>query len=334
MPVTPINADYSNINSFVDSLFSSDVRTIGPINQAIQNNQYIAPFSNQNAQIIPVLLAAWQASQGDSYSSTDYNHCPDLDKPIVAFIANYIKTNSLEISIPQLSLVSSSSSGPTYCLDSYQTQAFIDENGNWNYTVVNDFLNLLLNGAHFVSIQSNFSLPNGPDVQDLWTEFQENSSINGNERTDTSSAIGISAIGNSHYASVTNLNGYYYPSVTEDTAPNPCSFLLSLLVCTTIANHVSNSSSYETFFQLEGWQLPPNALKIKNSRHDADYNLYKECYWNISTYGACAYSEKRGTAIFLAPSSWVPAPTSGTFMPPYAGAETPQKWLQTNLITL
>lgn len=334
MPVTPINSSYSNISTFVDSLFSSGVRTITPIDNAINSNEFTAPFSNENDKIVNVLLAAWQNAQGDSYSQNDYNHCPALDKPIIAYLARYIKQNGLEMSIPQLTFVSNSSSGPAYKLDSYTTTGFLDDNSNWDYSVVNDFLHLLINGAHFVNIQSSFSLPNGPKITDLYTDFQGNTSININERKDNSGVLGTTELGNSHYTSITNLNGYYYPNITSDVAPNPCSFILSFLVCPTVANLSTSGLVYETFFQLEGWELPPSIKNAKGSRHDADYQLYKDCYWNISTYGASAYSEKRGTTIFLAPSNWIPKPTNSTFMPPYAGATSPQGWLQTDLITL
>ena len=46
------------------------------------------------------------------------------------------------------------------------------------------------------------------------------------------------------------------------------------------------------------------------------------------------YSEKRGTTIFLAPTEWKPKQNPDTIMPPYAGSETRQRWLNANVICL
>lgn len=336
MSVTPINTNYSNITEFVNSLFNQGVRTEDVINQAISNNQFLASFSDQGSKIISVWLAAWQASQGDAYDSNDFAHCPPGDIPLIAYLANYIKENTLVMSIPQIEFLAETDKGPKYQLQSYESQSFLDNSGNWNYKVVSNFLNLLMYGAHFVTIHSTQNLPNGPTVVPLWTDFQTAPALKEKERRDIATTAGVETLGNSHYTSVTNFNGYYYPSIAEDTAPNPCPFFLSFLVCPTIGKigGPGDNESYNTFFQLEGWELPPKAIKAANSRHSADYELYQQTYWNISTYGACAYSEKRGTAIFLAPENWVPVPTPETIMPPYTGAETPQPWLQTSLVTL
>jgi len=85
------------------------------------------------------------------------------------------------------------------------------------------------------------------------------------------------------------------------------------------------------FFQIEGW---PQFGESTTGRHDADYDSFTATRWNFSTYGACAYSETRGTALFLAPPGWTATPTPGTYMPPYAGALTPQSWLNTDLVQL
>ncbi|CAE6703322.1 hypothetical protein R75461_06292 [Paraburkholderia nemoris] len=67
--------------------------------------------------------------------------------------------------------------------------------------------------------------------------------------------------------------------------------------------------------------------------------LYQQTLWNISTYGASAYSEKRATSIFLAPAGWTPQVYQTTLMMPYVGAYansngTPQSWLNTSLVTI
>ena len=65
----------------------------------------------------------------------------------------------------------------------------------------------------------------------------------------------------------------------------------------------------------------------------ADFDTHKATLWNISTYGASIYSEKRGTTIFLAPPGWNPQlRPGGTIMMNYVGADPRQAWLNTALV--
>ena len=97
-------------------------------------------------------------------------------------------------------------------------------------------------------------------------------------------------------------------------------------------NLLAGAGTYNTFIQLEGWQAG-------GSRHNADYATYQQTLWNISTYGASAYSEKRATSIFLAPAGWTPQVYQTTRMMPYVGAYaqsngSPQGWLNPSLVTI
>jgi hypothetical protein len=82
-----------------------------------------------------------------------------------------------------------------------------------------------------------------------------------------------------------------------------------------------------TFLQMEGWPA-------YTSRHNFDYELHEKTLWNISTYGLCAFSEKRATAVFLADRNWNPLIQKDTVMPHYRGADTPQSWLRKDLIII
>lgn len=182
---------------------------------------------------------------------------------------------------------------------------------------------LLAAGAHFVIIESSVDLGTA-----LHPTFY--SGFNLDYRR---------AILHSHYtarvASSSNFGrGLIYPAfVTEDTAPaRSCPFILSFLFGRTAV------SKPNTFFQLEGW---PTVGYTGGRRHMADYDLHQETKWNISTYGASIYSEKRGLTVFLAPSEWNPnrilrqrgLDDNPTIMVPYNGASTRQGWLDTNLIS-
>lgn len=322
MPVIPINKDYTNITDFVNSLFSAGVRDPSVVTNAIAAGELSVGFSDQGKEITRVWLAAWQSSQGDPFNQTDFDHCPQLDRPLMAFIAGYLRSNALSMFMPKLEYLGPSAADgpPIYQLSGYTRHDF-RSGGKWNYDTVQSYLNLLMFGAHFVVIMAKADLPNGPEVSPLWQDFKAESTLRSNQRNDP---------GNSHYTTLTNICGQYYPAVSGDTPPDPTPFVLACLVCPTVAEVtclIKPPGSYDTFMQLEGWEAV-------SDRHNADFEAFNATLWNISTYGSCVYSEKRATAIFLAPAGWKPQPTPGTFMPPYVGAETPQPWLRTDLVRL
>jgi hypothetical protein len=318
MPVVPINPGFTNLPQFINSLFDADVRASSVITGAIAAGKLTAAFSDQLPVILPVWLAAWQQSLGLPYNQADFAHCPPSDAAALGFLANYIGSNALSLYVPALEPVSiAGGQPPVYALTGYQQRVF-KPGGSWDLAVVTAFLELLYHGAHFVAVHAAYDLAYGQPVGALWSLFKSSSALKPYRRHDP---------GNSHYTSLTNVCGYYVPDITADTAPANCPLLAALLCCPTVAEVTCNPSMYNSFLQLEGWEAP-------YARHNADYQTYKQTLWNISTFGACAYSEKRGTALFLAPADWAPAPSLGTFMPPYYGAEPAQAWLNTSLVQL
>ena len=318
MPVVPIDANFTNIPQFIDSLFDADVRTPGVITEAAASGSLTAAFSDQLPVILPVWLAAWQRSQGLPYDPTDAAHCPASDAAAVGFLAGYLGDNALSLYLPTLSLLSGAAGQPpVYTLSDYRQSAFKPA-GTWDMGVVTQFLELLYHGAHFVAVHAAYDLAYGQSVDSLWSRFKNADVLRPYLRWDP---------GNSHYTSLTNICGYYVPDITGDTAPPDCPLLVALLCCPTVSEIDCNPAMYNSFLQLEGWEaIYP--------RHNADYAVYEETLWNISTFGACAYSEKRGTSVFLAPGDWAPQPSLGTFMTPYYGAEPAQSWLNTALVRL
>ncbi|MFL0198816.1 hypothetical protein ACJDU8_25175 [Clostridium sp. WILCCON 0269] len=318
MPVIPIDQDYSNINCFIDSLFSADVRNLKTITNAITSGSFYVNFSSQSDKIVKVWTAAWQALNNIPYNAEDFLHCQPSDKTVIAFLSHFIYNNNLRMQFPQLEYLGGKANTqlPIYQLTGYTEYCFYSD-GKWQMDTVNKFLQLLMLGGHFVFIQDKIDLPPNVSVQSYYESFKNSKEFEIYRRKDP---------GNSHYTSLLNTTGYYVPDINSDKAPNPCPFMMAYLVASTNSNIIIKEP-YSTFMQLEGWESP-------YGRHNTDYDNYKSTLWNISTFGACAYSEKRGTTIFLAPYEWKPEINEDTIMPKYAGAETRQKWLNVDLIKI
>jgi hypothetical protein len=94
---------------------------------------------------------------------------------------------------------------------------------------------------------------------------------------------------------------------------------------------MSRRSSSNTFIQLEGWQNHAPYL-WSNKWHGTDYDMHTDTKWNFSTFGGCAYSEKRSTPIFLANGNFPLTINSSTQMPLYDGATSWQPWMNTSLL--
>ncbi len=55
MPVIPINPDYSNISTFINSLFDADVRKPDAIKAVVKKGRFTGSFSSQNDKIRDLL---------------------------------------------------------------------------------------------------------------------------------------------------------------------------------------------------------------------------------------------------------------------------------------
>ncbi len=267
------------------------------------------------------------------------------DAALIQFLANFLVPSPASAATPPLVMyvpkityqnyVSSNGvTGPSYLLTGYQAYPFAGTDGRrFNAASVQTFLQLFLGGAHFVNIQADSDFrnlnPKHPPAntgRNLYTAFQ-------NQFPDNNTMAGRhSCIGNSHYTKTVNTGGWYYGNQMGGWAANGCGLLLALLVAATA------NKQYNTFMQLEGWPADGDwwsTGSIKGGkRHGQDYAGYQKSLWNVSTFGATPYSEKRGTTIFLAPPPWVPNIYSDTYMMPYVGAEKRQGWLQTALVSV
>ncbi|MFY0574396.1 hypothetical protein ACN28S_08600 [Cystobacter fuscus] len=206
---------------------------------------------------------------------------------------------------------------PVYKVQQYKKYALGNDVG------LKEFVTLFLAGAHFVVLHNAKDLGHGK-VADFYAAFHK-------DNDKVLAANKVPAAGHSHYTSLVALfTAYGYPKIAADEAPGICPIVASFLIDTT-ANKVVGSD-YNTFFQLEGW--PGVTMGGMSGWHAADFATHQATKWNISTYGLCPYSEKRGTTIFLAPDNWTAPVTPGWKMPSYAGArkESPP-WVATDSIS-
>lgn len=284
--------------------------------------------------------AAWQSPQQRPAG------CPTSDWRFWRFFRNYVLHNDMALWIPIIELdgfvqksvdTKIDPSGkvilPRYKLLRYQS-VFFATGFTEHEPIIRNFFKLFMSGAHFVVVHSSTDITGDP-VPSFFDTFN----------TEFESAI-RAAVGHSHYVAtlwgkplpVTALwTASVYPGfITQEQAPATadCPFVPSLLVGST----AHSGSTPNTFFQLEGW--PTLGTFTVGARHGKDFISHNATKWNISTYGGCVYSEKRGLAIFLAPrnrANWAaPAPRAGAIMPSYvgAGASKPQAWLDAELVCI
>jgi hypothetical protein len=341
-------AQSNNCQDLANSLYGANMRQAATVTAAYNQTAtpYLAAdFSGQmTAQIVPQLLAAWKTAVGPN---------PDLKNPdqaILNLLADYLvpppapgqTQQQVQMWIPEITYQSGSGKAPSvYELTGYSAALPFYDNGVWNDDAVETFLGLLVGGAHFVAISASRDFAN----QDLGVPIAANAAWPDLnllfKNTDLTQRHDLA---NSHYCGTGstdfNATGTYYLNIDQDFAPAGCGLILSLLFGSTV-NGVTTppTGTYNTFMQLEGWQA--NGAS-KSSRHMLDYAAYQQTLWNISTYGACPYSEKRATTVFLAPGGWTPQVYQTTRMAPYVGAYAagtypngkPQDWLNTALVTI
>ncbi|MEI9995716.1 MAG: hypothetical protein WDM91_14060 [Rhizomicrobium sp.] len=351
--VVPLASDpygqKNNCQDYVNAMFQPALRGAtfeGRFNQGSTapympvdfSGQYLASDNTGNlvAALAGALKRCWPGQSGVAVetSSPDY--------PIVEFLADFLVVPDSHDStkpdtskapcimyVPQFTYVSATSEGPKYQLTGYASYPFnAGSTTRFNMDSVDTFLQLLLAGAHFVNVQADSDYDNQKsspknNSRDLYNRFKDN--IPG--------SLQHRCIGNSHYTNTVNTSGLYYGNTYGEWAAPGSGLVQALLFAKTA------DTEWNTFMQLEGWPadgdwVTGNGSWTGGPRHGADYANYQTSYWNISTFGACPYSEKRATTIFLSTAHWTPAICSSTYMMPYVGAETLQHWLKTGLVSV
>ncbi|WP_309890409.1 hypothetical protein [Archangium sp.] len=257
----------------------------------------------------------------------------ETDRSFIRCVRDYIGNNNLQMRVPAFNCKTKRGNAPsTYEWAEDRVYSFKDENNQWNSAVVRIFLRHLLAGAHFVVVHSANDLGNNVNLPSFFKKFSD---------------LGTKYAGHSHYTAGIALTGVNYPELTlvttedgtlDEIQDSDDAVLLPVVLCDTTTNPLYH---YNSFFQMEGWRPGKNMYGLKSPynnkalvggyRHGADFNTHQETLWNISTYGASLFSEKRGAPIFLAPQSWMDKKTHV-----YAGFSGPKAghaWFKADLVT-
>ncbi len=340
LQIDPANSGrFLNIQEFVDSLFDPDVRTLTPVQTAVSSGytNFLYCDDNSASLILQSWLAAWQQSVGDSYDANAYARGPSSDRTVIAFLASYIKSHSLCMAVPDLDATNHYSTVDGHSLrqfknNGYSWRSFLNSSGHWNYGTIysNDplqlsngsysddtvlsFLYHFLRGAHFVVASTDGDQNNSDGFGTFLNAFVDN-------------CVCKSTV-SSHYADHVNMTCQTYPAISGETEPSSKPLVIACMSGDTTVNYTDNHQN--SFFQHEGW---PAQGVTGGDRHMQDYDNHKATLWNFSTYGGCAYSEKRCAPLFLGRSSFSLTLHSDTKMPYYDGARELQDWMHTSLMT-
>jgi hypothetical protein len=340
LQIDPHNPNaFSNIQAFVDSLFDPDVRTMSAVQAAVEagDANFLYCDDNSASLILQSWLAAWQHSVGDSYDAAAYSRCPGSDRTVIAFLADYIKSHNLSMAVPSLEATNVYAQIDGHALrqfknNGYSWRPFRDSHGNWNYGEIHSsdplqlgngdyaydtvlsFLYHFLRGAHFVVASTDGDQSNHDGFGNFLDDFVD--------------ACACQSTVSSHYADHINMSCQTYPAISGESEPNTKPLVIACMSGNTTVN--LTDSHQNSFFQHEGW---PAQGVTGGDRHMDDYDSHKATLWNFSTYGGCAYSEKRCAPLFLGRSSFSLSLHSDTKMPHYDGARSLQDWMHTALMT-
>lgn len=334
----------TNVAKFVDSLFGEERGSQNIIRQCNEyagsetGNDIAAVWIPDEIDVVTMLTALKATWLEDGLVK---GTCPNSDRLLMQFFTKYIKRNKMALWVPMLKkhgTFAITAKGrpfnpPRYKVTQWVKFPLLDTSGNWIGQGVQAFLKLFLSGAHFVVMHSRKDT--GVKADDFYEAFK------------SSFPSGKTTIGHSHYrehkakgldrSPVPSLfTGESYPAgISEESAPKNCPFVCAMIVDTT-AWKVMGFGDYNTFFQLEGWPGTYGAGMGLKGRHGKDFEIHKSTLWNVSTYGLSPYSEKRGTAVFIAPDTYEVKPErrSSMGMPKYQGALKMESWFEPKSIVI
>jgi hypothetical protein len=232
------------------------------------------------AKVKAVLLNGWKGALLDPDGGAKAHTTNETDSAFVQERVNNIQDNKLEMRLP---------GGGSHLKLYFEPDEIDALRGDWTSTSstmdnVEQFLDHLLSGAHFVQLRLTESAP------DFFSAF-----AGGDPSRYTATRLA-----NSHFLKEgspwTRLpfsrGGLQYPKdVTSDTTPENPAILSAVLVGHTRAT--STSDDGDTYFQLEGW--PAVKRNAFLGRHRVDNGVHQDTGWNVSTFGASRFSEKAGT---------------------------------------
>lgn len=344
MTVIPLDPGLTNRAAFVNSLFAKDVRDPARLTAAIGQGALTWSYADSLSRglVLRSWLESWRRAVGlpDDGSAPP---CPAQDARWLAFIGDYLERNRLDLCTPSLALHGFDKQGRAiYKNSGYQRAPFLRD-GQWQLgafdpqgIVVGDpatstvarFLEHLYYGSHVVVVLSE----------------KDTSSVVGDLRDDMTDALPTATDKvSSHYGLSAMMSGRYY---SPDGAPQPHGLTLDVEALAVTGSEplllallvgVTASTNRNEFLQLEGWPAQTVVVPAGGERHNADYAANEATYWNFSTFGASACSEKRSTPVFLAPPDFSLAIRLDTKMPYYWGANAGNHgdaWMHPDLVVL
>jgi hypothetical protein len=281
-------------------------------------------------RLVATLAGYWQFALGDGV----VRRVIVQDQRVVQRVRDYVQANNMRLLVPQFVCAAQS---PTEA-SAYRFAGYVVEDfrpgGAWSRAVVTHFLTLFLAGAHFVVIHGDNDLGPNHGVADFYASFAQLQGVANASHSHYAMGIGI---GSSKIQTVA-LRGKCHPTLTLDqTVGNNLDKLATpanaVLLPVVLSDYTSDQpSTRNSFFQMEGWPTGKPMYSVSENvpmmgwlpqsvrtpitydnkpalaggyRHGADFNTHGKSLWNISTYGACPFSEKRGGACFFAPQAWI-----------------------------
>lgn len=352
---------FTNINQFVDNLFPPNTELRDPM-RLVPKARAIADTDAEADGVaavwvaeppdVEMMLAAML--NGFLHHGSAESSCPESDRRFLGFLGEYLQRNAMTLWVPRLTqqgTFANTAKGKTYQAPRYRVNTWRQYHlsstatGSWIIENVRRLIKLFAAGAHFIVLHEQGDT--GVASENFYTEFGKTF---GAYWFNPIGAFLNTAIGHSHYrhhgsgGPVPSLfTAYGYPKITGERAPSRCPFICSLIVDTTawktqldidrLLESGESEPYYNSFFQLEGWPGTYVSGRLGLSgRHGADFATHQATIWNISTFGMCPYSEKRGTPIILAPRGYhlQPGPMK---MPAFSGADSVQTWFNRNSVT-
>lgn len=237
----------SNINQFVDEMFEDPVRDsakyIRKASELADSDDFplgIAALWFGAQSDVDYMLAAWLA--GWKEPADAYSGCPESDRKMLGFLADYVEENDMVLWVPRLEKKSTfrnlakgvTYNAPRYRIDSWR-QYRLRKNNAWVDDNIKRLLMLFGAGAHFIVLHNPDDMSNKSTsnfYKDYAKKFGAWTPWGGLQNT---------AIGHSHYryhgskGPVPSLGtAYSYPYITGEKAPTrDCPFICSLIVDTT-----------------------------------------------------------------------------------------------------
>lgn len=339
---------FENLDDFLNSLFDPwpgpfaynaaglfRPNLVTEIKARETNTQAVSPLcwlinANTLTLLLDVLEGYWM---GRDIRTNPRPRTIAKDEAFIHCIRDYIDTNDLRMRVPSFQCETKRDDEPsTYEWTADTVSSFKNNDGTWNSATVRRFLELFLAGAHFVVVHSATDVGNDLNIPSFFKEF---------------SNLGTKYTGHSHYTDGIALTGVNYPTLElvgeeGNTLDEFVDREQAVLLPVVLSDTTTGVKDHNSFFQMEGWRPGRNMFGVTKYeyqhkvlaagyRHGADFATHQKTLWNISTYGASLFSEKRGAPVFLAPNDWMGKQKH--VYTGFKGSDGGHKWFKSDLVT-